>query len=270
MPEIITSRLNPRIKTAARLRDSRVRQKLGLIVIDGIREVERALESKIDFSQAFILESCQQALLETTRQLASAEAEIVLVSDHVFEKLAFGNRHEGIVATARTPQRSLADLPRDGNVVIGVIEAVEKPGNVGAIVRSADAAGVGGVIVANPGTDLFNPNTIRASLGTVFSMPICTATSTAAKAWLEETETNTFSARLDAAIDYTEANFRGRTAIVLGSEAEGVSREWRDTTSHGIKLPMLGIADSLNVSVTAAILFYEALRQRTTSAGTGD
>jgi TrmH family RNA methyltransferase len=246
-----------------RLRDRRSRQKHDLTVIDGLREINRAIKSNVQITQAFILDTQQDALRDTSLQLADAGAEILIVTNRVFEKLAFGNRCEGVVATAKPPHRSLVDLPASGDAVIGVIESVEKPGNVGAIIRSADAAGVDGLIVANPGTDLFNPNAIRASLGTIFSMPICVTTSADAKSWLADSGTNIFVARVDGALDYTQVVLRGRIAIVLGSEADGVSPVWRDASIRGIKLPMHGLADSLNVSVTAAILFYEALRQRT-------
>ena len=245
-----------------RLRDRRSRQKHGLTVIDGVREIERALSANIAINQVFVLEEQMDAIRPLVNQLRHNSAEITIVTEPVFEKLAFGNRSEGIVVTASPPNRTLDDLPRTGDGVFGVLESVEKPGNIGAIIRSADAAGVTGLIVANPGTDLFNPNTIRASLGTIFKMPICTANSDSAKKWLLETETRVFVARVDAAINYTQADLTGRSAVVLGSESDGVSQSWRDSTLQGVKLPMLGVADSLNVSVTAAVLFYEALRQR--------
>jgi TrmH family RNA methyltransferase len=148
--------------------------------------------------------------------------------------------------------------------LIAVIESVEKPGNVGAILRSADGAGVDAVVIADPRTDLFNPNTIRASLGTVFDQNVCTASGEETLAWLRRLNVTAYAARPDAEQLYTQADYRRGAAIVLGSEAEGLSELWRGAGVAGIRLPMRGIADSLNVSATAAVLFYEAQRQRST------
>jgi TrmH family RNA methyltransferase len=149
--------------------------------------------------------------------------------------------------------------------LVAVVEGIEKPGNLGAILRSADAAGLDAVIVADGRTDLFNPNTIRASLGTVFRETVVTAPSADAITWLRERELKVISARPDAESLYSAADFRGGTAIVLGSEAGGLSDTWRRVETHAVRLPMRGLADSLNVSTAAAVLFYEALRQRTSS-----
>ena len=146
--------------------------------------------------------------------------------------------------------------------LVAVLEGVEKPGNVGAVLRSADAAGVSALIAADPRTDLYNPNAIRASLGTIFTMPVCEAAGGETIEWLRANGFRIFAARVDGAIPYTEADYRGRSAIVLGSEAAGLSPLWRGDDVQAVRLPMLGAADSLNVSVTAAVLFYEALRQR--------
>ncbi len=144
-----------------------------------------------------------------------------------------------------------------------MLEKIEKPGNVGAVVRSADAAGVAAVIVADSGSDLYNPNAIRASLGTIFTLPVYAATSTETLACCAPAETQDFAARVDGAVDYTECDFASPAAFVLGSEAEGLSNTWQADDINSIRLPMRGAADSLNVSATAAVLFYEALRQRT-------
>jgi TrmH family RNA methyltransferase len=150
--------------------------------------------------------------------------------------------------------------------LIAVLEGVEKPGNVGAVLRSADAAGVSAVILADGRTDLYNPNAIRASSGTIFSMPVCEATSSDVLAWLRERGFRIAAARVDGSVPYTKVDYRGPTAIVLGSEATGLSPIWSGNDIQAVRLPMLGAADSLNVSVTAAVLFYEALRQRTLTA----
>lgn len=184
------------------------------------------------------------------------------VSPDVFAKIAFGDREDGIIAVAETPRTGLSELQLSAEPLVAVLEGIEKPGNVGAILRSADAAGVEAVIVADGRTDLYNPNTIRASLGTVFRRNICESTAADTIDWLREKKLAIVAARPDASTVYTDANLRGGVAIVLGSEATGLSDAWTSAGATPVRLPMHGLADSLNVSTTAAVLFYEALRQR--------
>jgi TrmH family RNA methyltransferase len=190
-----------------------------------------------------------------------ARAEIIEVTPRVMEKIAYGQRVEGIVAVARPPERQLSDLKLSDQSLVAVIERVEKPGNLGAILRTADAAGVAAVIVADCRTDLYNPNAIRASLGAIFTVPVCAATSEETLTWLRQQGFRVFAARVDGSIEYTAANFRGRAALALGSEAHGLSPFWHASDITAVRLPMLGQVDSLNLSATAAVLFYEALRQ---------
>ena len=265
MPErVITSTHNPRVKQAAKLRDKRQRSKQGRILIDGARELLLAVEAGVEVVEVFVCEShcrtqpCQQAL----ERLPETGAAVWHVSPEVFEKLAFGARTEGVIGVALTPERTLADLKIPPGALVAVLVGVEKPGNVGAVLRSADGAGISAVIVADAGTDLYNPNCIRASLGTVFTAAVCTADSQTALKWLLERGDRIFAATLDAERSYTDADYRQGAAIVLGSEAEGLPPEWRGEGITKIKLPMGGAADSLNVSATAAVLFYEARRQR--------
>jgi TrmH family RNA methyltransferase len=260
MPDI-TSSHNPRLKAAARLRDRRDRVREGRFLIDGQREIERALTSKVVIAEAFINEPADN-LTELVHQLRQHGASILLTAPGPFEKLAFGERDEGIVAVALTPQTSLANFILPPNPLVAVLEGIEKPGNVGAVLRTADAAGVSAVIVADGGTDLYNPNAIRASLGAIFSVPVCAATSAEALTWLKQRGLAIFAARVDGAIDYSSASYRGPSAFVLGSEAQGLSDVWSGPEVTSISLPMHGVVDSLNVSATAAILFYEAARQR--------
>lgn len=263
MDQPITSRHNPRVKRAAELRESRGRREQGRIVIDGVREIGRALEAEIECLEAFV---CDRLLRrpghELVDRLTNAEVEVVPVAESVFEKLAFGERSEGIIAVAQPPQLELGSLSVPDNSLIVVLEGIEKPGNVGAVLRTADAVGVTAVIVADGGTDLYNPNAIRASAGTIFSLPVVPTTSREAKAWLESQAFPILTARPDAARDYTAADLRAGVAIVLGSEAHGLTDIWRGDNVTAVKLPMRGAADSLNVSVTAAVILYEALRQR--------
>lgn len=261
----ISSIHNPRVKEAAKLRERKGREEQGRIIIDGAREIERAIAGGVELEEVFVCDelvtsdSSRRVVEATSRQ----RAKQLDVPPNVFAKLAFGERAEGIVAVARTPQRSLSSFQPGENPLVGVLAAVEKPGNIGAVVRSADGAGVSALIVADGGTDHYNPNVIRASLGVVFTLPVFSATSREAIDWLREHGLQMFAARVDGASDYAAIDFRAPAAIILGSEAEGLSADWQTADVTSIKLPMLGTADSLNVSCTAAVLFYEARRQRT-------
>jgi TrmH family RNA methyltransferase len=286
---VITSLQNPRVKAAVKLRLARERKKQARIIIDGARELLRAWQAGIDLVEVFVCEElcksdeCREvikALAEPVAHGAVARAhsalrtphsELLHVSPAVFAKLAFGERAEGAVGVAKAPSTSLAGLSLAANPLVAVLEGVEKPGNVGAVLRSADAAGISALIVADGGTDLYNPNAIRASVGTIFTVPVCTAASAETIDWLRGRGLAIYTARVDAELDYTQVDFRRPCAIVLGSEADGLTELWRPSSSSAvvsggaitpIKLPMLGVADSLNVSATAAVLFYEALRQR--------
>ena len=260
----ITSLQNQRVKDAVRLRDRRGRQKQGRFFIDGTRELMRAIDAGVRLAEVFVCRSLctgdeTQAVL---KRLPDCGAEILDVTEPVFEKLAFGDRAEGVLAVVETPHTALDNLRLPENPLVVVLEGVQKPGNVGAVLRSADAAGVSAVVVADAATDLYNPNAVRASMGTIFTVPVCAATTEETLAWLRQRACSIYAARVDGAVDYTEADCRGPTALVLGSEAEGLTAAWRADDVRAIRLPMRGIADSLNVSVAAAVLCYEALRQR--------
>jgi RNA methyltransferase, TrmH family len=262
---MITSLQNARVKEAIGLRDGRRRRRQGLFLIDGDREISRAIDAGIELEEVFVcLALCGGDDAECGRllhRLATMPVRQIEVSSAVFERLAFGQRTEGIVAVARRPRTALDDLRLPVRPLVAVLEGVEKPGNIGAVLRSADAAGVSALIVADGATDLYNPNTIRASLGTIFTVPVRAAPAAAVRDWLSSRRIPIFAARVDATTAYTDVDFTGPAAIVLGSEAAGLSSTWiADATP--IQLPMHGVADSLNVSATAAVLFYEAIRQR--------
>jgi len=265
----ITSRQNARVKDAAKLRLARQRERQGRFVIDGAREMLRAIEAGVEIVEAFICEPlcADEVARQAATQLADTPATLATVTEEVFEKLRFGERTGGVLAVARTPARSLSQLKLPPAPLVAVLEGLEKPGNVGAVLRSADGAGVDAVVVADPRTDLFNPNTIRASIGTVFEANVCTATADETLAWLRSLDVLIFAARPDAELLYTQADYRQGAAIVLGSEAEGLTENWSGAGVTAVRLPMRGIADSLNVSATAAVLFYEAQRQRRLVAG---
>ena len=265
----ITSTHNQRVKEAVKLRDHRQRARQGRTAIDGGREILRAIEAGAQFVEIFV---CPQ--LCTSGESKQALARLGLlgvplwhVTAEVFDKLAFGQRREGVFAVAETPRRTIDQLNVEAGALVAVLVGLEKPGNVGAALRSADAAGVSAVIVTEPGTDLFNPSCIRASLGTVFTLNVCESTTNETLEWLHTRGSKIFTARLDAQRQYTDFDYRGDVAIVLGSEARGLDNTWHAPDIIPIRLPMHGAADSLNVSATAAVLFYEALRSRKDSRG---
>lgn len=260
----ITSPHNQRVKDAVKLRDHRQRSRQGRFIMDGARELLRALEGGVRVVELFVCEAqCTSGeSLQALGAASSAGVHLWHVTPEILEKLTYGERSEGLVAVAETPHPTLEQLHVPADSVVAVVEGLEKPGNVGAVIRSADAAGVAAVIAADGRTDLYNPNCVRASLGTVFTRPVCAATSRETLAWLRGRGTRIFAARVDAEQLHTDVDLRGDVAVVLGSEAEGLSAAWHAADITGIRLPMQGAADSLNVSATAAVLFYEALRQR--------
>lgn len=260
----ITSASNQRIKDAAKLRDRRQRDRQNRFTIDGARELLRAIGAAVPLVEAFVCpELCTSPeSRQAASALDSAAVDCWQVTPEVFEKLAFGQRRDGVLAIAESRRPLLAELKLASGNLIAVVAGLEKPGNVGAVLRSADAAGVAAVIVADPHTDLFNPNCIRASLGAIFTMRVAQASANETLRWLRARGVRMLAARVDAEQLYTEVDWRGDVAVVLGSEATGLSADWHASDVTPIKLPMRGAADSLNVSATAAVLFYEALRQR--------
>jgi len=260
----ISSLQNPRVKGAIRLRTRKHRQRQGLCLIDGIRELERAVSKQVKILELFIcFAKCSETHTQTLRSLIDRiDAEIVHVSENVLEKMAFGDRAEGMVAVAQTPEKTLSQIKLPQNAIVAVIEGVEKPGNIGAVLRSADAAGIDALVVADCRTDLFNPNAVRASMGTIFTVPVAEATSLETLEWLRRQKFNIYAARVDGTIPYTMLDYRAPSAIALGSETDGLTKVWRAEDINAIRLPMQGIADSLNIAATGTVLFYEALRQR--------
>ncbi len=263
-PVMITSLHNPRVIAAVRLRERRSRDETGLTIVDGARELVRAVGAGTTVEEAFV---CEALLRSDDARAALAALEqgrvrVWQVTPAVLDKIAFGERAEGVVAIVRIPDTSLGRLHLPPHPLVGVIEAVEKPGNLGAILRSADGAGLDALIAAEPRTDLFNPNVIRASLGTVFTARLAAASTTETLAWLRDRGLRIVAARVDAPQLASETDLGGPLAIALGSEVEGLSPVWSAPDVVPVRLPMLGVADSLNVAAAAAVLFYEARRQR--------
>ena len=260
----ITSTANPRVKAAGKLRNSRERTAKNRFAINGLREIGRALDGGASIGEFFVCaELCDHA--DCTALLARLEktgAARFDVSPSVYGVLAYGDRADGIVAVANITHRNLDELQLGDNPLIAVVECVEKPGNLGAVLRSADGAGVSAVIVADGGRDLYNPNVIRASMGTVFTLPVYLASNADGIAWLRKHRLAIYAAHVDGLADYFACDYTAACAIILGSESNGLSEAWRGDDITPIRLSMLGVADSLNLSATAAVLFYEARRQR--------
>jgi RNA methyltransferase, TrmH family len=269
--EPITSSRNPRVAAARALRDRRRRDETGLTLVDGAREVWRAMQAGVELETVFVCPPLIHgpdgaAVLDALAARARTSRDVRLeVGPQAHERLAYGDRSDGIVAVVRPARHALADLSLSATPLVAVLEGVQKPGNVGAILRSADAAGLDAVVVADPATDLYNPNTIRASLGCIFSVPVAAATTDEVLGWLRQRDLTAVVARVDATCAYTEVDYRTATAIVLGSEAAGLTDRWSGPSMVAVHLPMAGAADSLSVSAAAAVLFYEARRQRDAS-----
>lgn len=261
----ITSLANPHVKELVRLRTARQRKSSGLTIVDGPREVLRALESGIKFQEFYVCPELfgsgeEEKQLET--KLSGVKVPVYEVTKPVFAKIAYGDREEGVLGICQTPRRSLADFQLGADPLVVVIERVEKPGNLGAILRTCDAAGVDGVFVCDSKTDLYNPNVIRASVGTIFTVNTVVCSSDEALRFLKNQRVKVYAASPQAQTVYIQMDLTGAVAFVLGGEQEGLSDFWEKNADARVKIPMHGRADSLNVSTSAAILIYEALRQR--------
>lgn len=267
--KLISSPDNPKYKAALKLATSRGRQKQNRIAIFGAREVQKGLAAGIPIDEAFICRDrlTNQQLAEVDQSFSTSGVPIWELPPKLFEKLAFGERSDGLLAIAPRPATDLARIRLSENPLLVVLQSVEKPGNIGAVARSADAIGADALILADSVCDVFHPNAIRASMGCVLSLQTAVCDSNELKAWLEKNNVAVVAARVDAAKLYFDVDFRSATAIVLGSEAHGLTDDWRGFGVNAVRLPMRGFADSLNVSVTAAVLMFEAARQRNQVGG---
>lgn len=256
---VISSVQNPRIKRLISLQQkSSERRKAGLFTVEGRRELRYCMEAGLQIVTVFY---CPQI----TDERFSGEFEIIEVSPEVYEKIAYRGSTEGIVAIVKTRLLTLEDIPLGNCPLLMVLESVEKPGNLGAVLRSADAAHADAVIVCDPLTDLYNPNLIRASLGAVFSVPCVACSSRACIDFLQGHGISILTAQLQDSHLYYETDMCRPTAIIMGTESTGLTQQWREAANAHIRIPMKGKLDSLNVSVSAAILLFEAVRQRTAS-----
>ena len=250
---IITSVQNARIKHVVALQlKSSLRREKGLFVVEGQREIEHCIACGYEITELFVIDSLGY----------SGGIPATVVTPQVYEKMAYRERTEGIIAVAKCNEHRLDDLHLKEKPLVVVIESVEKPGNLGAILRTAEAAGVDAVMVCDPLTDLYNPNLIRASIGGVFSVPLAVCNSKDCIAFLKAHKIRILTAQLQDSYDYYDYDMHEATAIVMGTESTGLTQQWREAADAHIRIPMLGRLDSLNVSVSAAILMYEAVRQR--------
>lgn len=275
MRKHISSLQNELIKRTYLLQSkSRVRKKEGLFVVEGVREITLALDSGFQFQFLMVCEDiADDQVLEELERLSheksdgqGSTAEWISISKKVYEHLAHRKTTEGFIGIAVSPNRSLQDLSLGKNPLVLVAEASEKPGNVGALLRTADAANLDAVIIANPRTDLFNPNIIRSSVGCVFTQNVIAAPNDEIISYLKQKGVSIRAAALkDTSTPYYKVNFREATAIVLGTEDTGLSHAWLNQADELIQIPMEGKIDSLNVSVSGAILIFEAKRQRSWS-----
>lgn len=256
----ITSIQNPYIKTLVQLQEkAKARKQTGTFLIEGKREIELALKGNYEIETILY---CNELSLQSLNLSIFQSKEYIEISKDVYQKLAYRDTTEGILAIARTKNLSLSDLKLPKNPLILVLESIEKPGNIGAMLRTADAANIDAVILANPKTDLYNPNIVRSSVGCLFTNQIATGSTEEVIAFLKEKNINFYSATLQNSNEYHKVDYSTPTALVVGTEATGLTQLWRDESTQNIIIPMQGAIDSMNVSVAAAILLFEAKRQR--------
>lgn len=270
--ETVTSAQNPKIKELLALQEkSRLRREKNLFVVEGKRELGHCMDAGYLIRTLFTCpEICQeQDIEEISEKILSqgplpgqCEPSLIEIPAALYEKVAYRGGTEGLIAETVIRPFGLQDLTVGENPLIVVLESVEKPGNLGAVLRSADSAGADAVIVCDPLTDLYNPNLIRASIGAVFSVPTVTAGSQETIDWLKARNIRILTAQLQDSGLYYDTDMTAGTAIVMGTESTGLTDIWRKNADRHIRIPMLGKLDSLNVSVSAAILLYEAVRQR--------
>ena len=257
----ISSLQNPVIKHLVQLQEkAKVRRQEQQFLIEGQREIELALAGGYTLRQLLYLPD-----LFSLDQLAAydlSQVELIEITAEVYQKLAYRDTTEGVLAVANTRSLALADLKLSKNPLILLAESPEKPGNIGALLRTADAANLDAVIIANPKTDLYNPNIVRSSVGGLFTVQVATGSTEEVLAYLADQQIDLYSAALQDSVPYTDQDFTGPTALAVGTEATGLTTPFREAAKQVIRIPMEGQLDSMNVSVAAAILVFEAKRQR--------
>lgn len=263
-PEFISSLQNPRVKNLVKLRDRRPRDRQGVFIAEGYRALTRALEKslipqEVYFAPEWFQGSNERALLDSLEQKGT---RLFQLSKQAFAKVAYRDRPEGLLAVMAQWKTSLDELRLSDPPFLLVVESIEKPGNLGTILRSADAAGVDAVICCDPVTDLFNPNVVRSSTGVLFSMPTVMTSTQEAIDWMRKRQIRTFATTPRTDTLYTDSQLTGPIALVMGSEQYGLSQAWLDACDAKLRIPMAGQADSLNVAMATLVALFEAVRQR--------
>ncbi len=259
----ISSSKNSIIKEILLLQNkSRERKKNGQIVIEGKKEISLAVESGIEIEKVLFCPDIIDYLSVVELLHNNDNLECYELSKEAFSKITYRESTGGIVVVAKTPQKNLEDLEIKENSVFIILESVEKPGNLGAISRVADGAGADAIILCDSLTDIYNPNSIRSSLGCVFTTDVVSATSEEVMNWLKENDITSYAAELEASEFYHDIDLLGKIALVFGTEAHGLTYKWIEGANNRIKIPMMGVIDSLNVSTSVSVLVYEAMRQR--------
>ncbi len=272
--ELITSLQNPRVKQLVKLRDRRPRDEAGVFLVEGYRQILRALDKGVRLTELYVCPEWypgeQGNEPELIARAQAAGAKVFQLTKDAFAKVAYRERPDGLLAVAPQWRKTLADLEAllagkpaaQAEPFLLVVEAIEKPGNLGTILRSADAAGVDALIVCDAVTDLFNPNVVRASTGVLFSVPVIIAGSEEVREWLRARRIRAVATTPSATALHTDTDLRGALAIVMGSEQYGLSDYWLGEADERVRIPMAGQADSLNVAMATIITLFEAVRQR--------
>lgn len=264
MERHLTSLQNPQVKQILHLRDRQERDKTSFFLIEGYREVLRATDAhwnidKLMICKELFLGSNEEALIQ---RIAARGTEVVSCTEKVFHKISYRDRPDGLLAIAPQKKVHLEDLKKDKLPFYVIAEAIEKPGNLGTILRSSDAVGVSGLIVCDRCTDIFNPNVVRASVGTLFSVPTVETSGEEALQWLKKQGIAILAATPHATVEYTQVDLVRPLAIAVGTEQLGLSKRWMEQADLQVRIPMHGVADSLNVAMATTLLLYEVLRQR--------
>lgn len=266
----ITSIQNPKIKAAFALRDRRDREETGLFIIEGYRELTRAIQGGVSIEQLFFSETLFLGVNEGSliNELREKNVSLYSCTEAALRKISYRDRPDGLVAIAKKMDTSFpvfASSFKSSNPFLLIAESIEKPGNLGTILRSSDAVGVDGVILADRCTDLFNPNVVRASVGTLFTQPVAEGSGEEIFLWLKENGIQILAATPHAEKEFTEVDLTGPVAILVGTEQLGLSKLWMDSADLQVRIPMRGVADSLNVATATTLLLYEVLRQRSST-----
>jgi len=260
--EQITSLQNPRVKQIVQLSKVRERREQGLVIVEGAREIGLALDAGHEPEVVYVCpEIYAKSGYPDLLNRITIQKQIAFTSA-IFEKVAYREGSDGLIALIKPKEHRLDQLQLQENPFIIVLESVEKPGNLGAVLRTADAAKVDAVVICDPLTDLYNPNAIRSSVGCLFTVPIAVCSSEECLEWMKAHQIKSFAAELKASEWYQNCDFKGPSAIIMGTEADGLTDFWLINADKRIKIPMRGVIDSLNVSVSAAVLTFEAMRQR--------